>query len=196
MDRRALLAGLLTGTAGPTLAAGSAVAQAPPAMTTAMPAAGLSEAVKAHIRDTMAVGALSLMVSRIATAKLRHPMSRQFAGFEAAEQEGMADVLKGRMTPDLTPMGTVSAPTDAEAETNLDADGRAAVARFREMAAGPEFEKAYVQAQAEGHRTLLAIQDAYLQVADDAAETGIAKLARGRIEEHLVILSDIAKHLG
>ena len=87
-------------------------------------------------------------------------------------------------------------PTDADVEANLDADGRAAAAKFRDMAAGPEFEKAYVQAQVEGHKKLLDVQEAYLKVADDEAETAIAKLAEGRIREHLVILGDITKHLG
>ncbi len=203
MERRVLLAGLLTGTAGVTLA-GAALAQsstAPaaspvPAMKAGAPAAGLSDAAKAHIKDTMAAGSLSLMISRIAQKKLRHPMGRQFADFEAAEQDGIADVLRGRLTPAAKPAGTVTAPTDAEIESNLDDDGRAAMARFRDMAAGPEFEKAYVEAEIAGHRKLLAIQDAYLGVADDEAETAIAKLAKGRIQEHLVILGDIEKHLG
>ncbi|WP_237477645.1 DUF4142 domain-containing protein [Lichenibacterium dinghuense] len=190
MERRTLLAGLAAGAAGATLAAGSALAQS------AAPAPTLSDAVKAHIRDTMTAGAQSLAISRIAQAKLRHPMGRQFADFEAAEQDGVADVLKARMTPGGKPSGTITPPTDAEVEADLDADGRAAAAKFRDMAAGPEFEKAYVQAEVEGHKKLLDIQDAYLKVADDETETDIAKLIKGRVQEHLVILGDIQKHLG
>lgn len=194
MERRTLLTGLA---AGASLAAGSARAQsAAPPTKADRPAPGTSDAVRAHIRDTMAAGAQSLMVSRIAQGKLRHPMGRQFADFEAAEQDGIADVLKGRAMPGAKPAGAMVPPTDAEVEADLDADGRAAVARFRDMAAGPDFEKSYIQAQVDGHRRLLGIQDAYLRVADDETETAIAKLARGRIQEHLVILGDIAKHLG
>ncbi len=197
MERRTLLAGLAAGAAGATLAAGSALAQsAAPAAKADMPASGMSDAVKTHIRDTMTVGSQSLMISRIAQGKLKHPMGRQFADFEAAEQDGIADVLKGRTMPGTKPNGAIVPPTDAEVEANLDADGKAAVAKFRDMAAGPEFEKAYVQAEVEGHKKLLGIQDAYLQVADDETETDIAKLAKGRIQEHLVILGDIEKHLG
>ena len=206
MERRILLAGLLTGAAGATLSGRSALAQsttppapmpAPaPAMKMDMPIQGLSEAAKAHIKETLAVGSLSLLVSRIAKAKLKHPMGRQFADFEIAEQEGIADVLKDRMTPGIKPMGTIKAPTDAEAEANLDAEGKTAVERFRTMGDGPDFEKAYVQAQIDGHKKLLGIQDTYLKTADDETETDIAKLAKGRIEEHLVILGDIQKHLG
>ena len=204
MERRILLAGLLTGAAGATLASRSALAQtatpaapAPaPAMKMDMPMSGLSDAVKTHIKDTMTVGSLSLLVSRIAQAKLKHPMGKQFADFEVAEQDGIADILKGRMTPGIRPMGTIKAPTDAEAEGNLDAEGKAAVEKFRTLGDGPEFEKAYVQAQIDGHTKLLGIQEAYLKVADDETETAIAKLAQGRIQEHLVILGDIQKHLG
>ena len=194
MQRRTLLAGLA---AGATLAGGAVRAQSSaPAAASATPAPALSDAARTHIRDTLAAGSQSLMISRIAQGKLKHPMGRQFADFEAAEQDGIADVLKGRTMPGAKPTGATVAPTDAEVEANLDAEGRAAVARFRDMAAGPEFEKAYIQAEVDGHRKLLGIQDAYLQVADDAAETDIAKLAKGRIQEHLVILGDIAKHLG
>ncbi len=198
MERRTLLAGLAAGAAGATLAAGSALAQsaAPAAKASDRPASGMSDAVKTHIRDTMTVGSQSLMISRIAQGKLKHPMGRQFAGFEAAEQDGIADVLKSRTAPGAKPSGTIAPPTDAEVEANLDADGRAAVAKFRDMAAGPEFEKSYIQAEIEGHKKLLGIQDTYLQVADDETETDIAKLAKGRIQEHLVILGDIEKHLG
>lgn len=197
MERRTLLTGLAAGAAGATLAAGSARSQsAAPAMKSDMPASGMSDAVKAHIKDTMATGAQSLMISRIAQAKLKHPMGKQFADFEVAEQDGIADVLKGRTMPGAKPSGAVKAPTDAEVEANLDADGKAAVAKFRDMSEGPEFEKAYIQAEVEGHKKLLGIQDTYLQVADDETETDIAKLAKGRIQEHLVILGDIQKHLG
>lgn len=201
MERRIVLAGLLTGAAG-AIAAGSARAQSTPgtspapAMKMDMPASGMSDAVKAHIKDTMTVGAESLMLSRIAQAKLKHPMGKQFADFEAAEQDGIADVLKSRMTPGVKPMGTIKAPTDAEVEANLDAAGKEAVDKFRGMKEGPEFEKAYIQAEIDGHKKLLDIQDTYLKVADDEDETNIAKLAKGRIQEHLTILADIEKHLG
>ena len=196
MERRTLLAGLAAGAAfGPRSASAQSTSPAPSAILSAQ-APALSDAVRTHIRDTMAAGAQSLIVSRVAQAKLKHPMTRQFAAFEAAEQEGIADVLKGRTMPGAKPFGAVVAPTDAEVEAALDADGRDAAAKFRDMPAGPEFEKSYIQAQVEAHKRLLGIQDAYLQVADDAAETDIAKLAKGRIQEHLVILGDIEKHLG
>ncbi len=202
MERRVILAGLLAGAAGASLAARSALAQSapPPAAAPApkmdAPAPGLSDPVRAHVRDTMTAGALSLAISRIAQGRLKHPMGRQFADFEVAEQTTIADILKARTRPGVPPLGEVKAPTDAEVEDDLDAHGRETVEAFRAMKEGPGFEKAYVAAQIEGHKGLLAVQDAYLKVADDPAEAAIAKLARGLIKEHLTILGDIERHLG
>jgi len=210
MERRIVLAGLAAGATG-ALAGRAALAQsstapatgapavplAPaPAMKMDMPAAGMSDAVKTHIKDTMTVGSLSLMTSRIAQGKLKHPMGKQFAEFEVAEQNTIADILKSRIMQSAKPMGEVKAPTDAEAEGNLDPKGKDMVEKFRAMKDGPELEKAYIKAQIDGHKQLLEIQDTYLKVADDADETNVAKLAKGMIKEHLVLLTDIEKHLG
>ena len=218
MQRRDLLLGLAAGAAGVTLAAGAQAqssaapatdapaAPAPgtpatglppaPAMKTDMPIAGMSDAVKTHIKDTMAVGALSLAISRIALDKLKHPMGKQFAVFEVAEQNTVADILKGRMMPGAKPAGMVMPPTDAAVEAALDADGKETVAKFRDMSEGPAFEKAYVAAEIDGHKKLLVIQTTYLKVADDADETNVAKLVKGMVDEHLALLGDIEKQLG
>ncbi len=194
MERRIVLAGLAA------LAATPALAQNPPAdapaMKVAPPAGGLSEAVQKHMKDTTAVGSLSLMTSRIALGKVKHPTVKQFAEFETAEQDTIADILKGKMTSDMKPMGDVKAPTDAEVMGNLDAKGKETVEKMKAMKAGPDFEKAYVKAQVEGHRELLTIQETYLKVADDADETNVAKLAKGMIKEHLTLLADLEKRLG
>jgi len=218
MERRIVLAGLAAGAAG-ALAGRAALAQSSPAPATDapaaagssapvvplapapamkmdMPATGMSDAVRAHIKDTMTVGSLSLITSRIAQSKLKHPMGKQFADFEVAEQNTIADILKSRMMQAAKPMGDVKAPTDAEVEGNLDAKGKDMVEKLRAMKEGPEFEKAYIKAQIDGHKQLLDIQDTYLKMADDADETNVAKLAKGMIKEHLVLLGDIEKHLG
>ena len=61
------------------------------------------------------------------------------------------------------------------------------------MKAGPDFDKAYIKAQVEGHRKLLEIQEAYLAKPDNADEANVAKLARGMIKEHLALLGDLEK---
>lgn len=218
MERRIVLTGLAAGAVGaltsraalaqssPAPATDAPAAPAPaapaaepapaPAMKMDMPVAGLSDAVKAHIKDTMRVGSLSLLISRAAAMKLKHPMGKQFADFEVAEQDTIADILKSRMMPGVKPMGDVKSPTDAELQDNLDEKGKDAVEKMKAMKDGLDYEKAYIKAQIDGHKELLDIQDTYLKVADDADETNIAKLAKGMIKEHLTLLADIDKHLG
>ena len=214
MIRRNVLVGLATLAATPAFAQSSPApatdapaAPAPgvvpaepapaPAMKMAAPAGGSVPAgVTEHMTRTMTVGSLSLATSRIALDKAKSPMVKQFAEFETAEQETIADILKSRMMPDLKPSGEVKAPTDAELTGKLDAKGRSIVEKMHAMKSGAEFDRDYVKAQIEGHRELLSIQEAYLKMADDADETNIAKLARGMIKEHLVLLDDLQKKMG
>ena len=61
-----------------------------PAPTIAPPSpdpSGLADAQRKHINDTMAVGSLSLMLSRIARPKANNSLLKQFVEFEIAEQE-------------------------------------------------------------------------------------------------------------
>ncbi len=214
MIRRNVLVGLATLAATPAFAQSSPApatdapaAPAPgvvpvepapaPAMKMAPPAGGSVPAgVTEHMTRTMAVGSLSLAASRLALDKAKSPMVKQFAEFETAEQETIADILKSKMMPDLKPSGSVKAPTDAELTGKLDAKGRSTLEKMHAMKGGAEFDRDYVKAQLEGHKELLAIQEDYLKVADDADETHIAKLARGMIKEHLVLLDDLQKKMG
>lgn len=205
MQRRLILTGLAALAATPALAqsspatstgsGASANPQTPapaPAMKMATPLSA-SPAAEKHMKDTMEVGSLSLALSRIAEPKVKHAMLKQFAGFEIAEQDTIADILKGMMMPGATPTGTVTPPTEAELMGNLDAAGKASVEKMRAMKAGPEFDKAYIKAQVDGHKKLLEIQEAYLAKPDNVDETNVAKLARGMIKEHLSLLADIEK---
>lgn len=217
MERRVVLAGLAALAASPALAqtspapptdAPAADAPAPsapatepapaPAMKMAPPLAAAvgSEAVTQHRRRTMAAGALSLATSRVALAKAKNPLVKQFAEFETAEQETIGDILKGLMTSGSKPSGDIKAPTEPEIDANLDAKGKDLLQKMRTMKAGPEFDRDYVKAQIEGHHQLLDFQADYLKVADDLDETNVAKLARGMIKEHLTLLGDLEKRLG
>ncbi|WP_165491199.1 DUF4142 domain-containing protein [Lichenihabitans psoromatis] len=208
MERRLVLVGIAA------LAAGPALAQSNPAPATDTPAAAptaplapapamkmappisLSDAATTHLKRTMAVGSLSLLACRIAAPKVRQAMLKQFVAFETAEQETIASILKAMMMPGAPPSGDVATPTDAELMGAIDAKGKAAIEKLRDMRAGVEFERAYVKAQVEGHRELLEIQETYLKVADNLDATNMAKLAKGQITEHLVLLSDIGKQIG
>jgi putative membrane protein len=184
MNRRLLLASIAT------LPASRVVAQAmnPPAPA---PSAG-TDAQQKHLRDTMAVGSLSLLLSRIAQPKVTHPLLKQFTQFEIAEQETVADVLKAFKT-NAAPKGTIQAPTDAELMQNLDEAGKASVEKLRAQPAGAQFDRDYIRYEVEGHRKLLDIQEVYLKSPDNLDETNIAKLARGMIKEHLTLLADMDK---
>jgi putative membrane protein len=184
MNRRFLLASIAT------LSASRVVAQAmnPPAPA---PSAG-TDAQHKHITETMAVGSLSLLLSRMAQPKVTHPLLKQFVQFEIAEQETVADVLKAIQT-NAAPKGTIRAPTDAELMQNLDDAGKASVEKLRGQQAGAQFDRDYIRYQVEGHRKLLDIQEVYLKAPDNLDQTNVAKLARGMIKEHLTLLADMDK---
>ena len=216
MERRVVLAGLAAVAASPALAQSSpppptdapaAVVPAPsapapepapmPAMKVAPAARGVvSDAATEHTKRTMAVGSLSLALSRLALTKAKNPLVKQFAGFETAEQDTIADILKAMATPDVKPGGDVKPPADAEVAGNLDQKGKDLVEKLRAMKAGPDFDRDYIKAQTEGHRQLLEIQEAYLKAADDLDRTNVAKLAKGMVKEHLALLGDIEKKTG
>lgn len=205
MERRLILSSLAALAATPVLAqsspstsTGSGVPANPqtpapaPAMKVAPPLT-VSNAAEAHMKDTLAAGSLSLVLSRIAEPKVKRPMLKQFAGFEIAEQETLADIFKGMKMPGAPPTGTVTAPTDAELMGNLDAAGKASVEKMRAMKAGPDFDKAYIKAEIDGHRKLLEIQEVFLAKPDTVDQTNVAKLARGMIKEHLMLLTDLER---
>jgi putative membrane protein len=194
MNRRLLLASIATAVAS-RVAAQTSAPQQPPAQTIARPSpalSGMSDARRKHINDTMAVGSLSLALSRIALPKANNALLKQFIEFEIAEQETVADILKTLQT-NSAPTGSIQAPTDAELMQNLDETGKASVEKLRASRAGSEFDHAYIQYEVEGHRKLLDIQEVYLKVHDNLDQTNVAKLARGMIKEHLTLLTGVQK---
>jgi putative membrane protein len=60
-----------------------------------------------------------------------------------------------------------------------------------ERMSGKDFQKAYVNAQIEGHQKLLRIQEDYLASGKDVGHMNVAKLTRGQIKEHLQLLADL-----
>jgi putative membrane protein len=187
MNRRLLLTSMAVMAASPVLAQTSPASNQPNP-----PQANLSPERQKHIKDTMAVGSLSLMLSRIAQPKVNYARLKQFVEFEIAEQETVADILKA-LQANAAPNGSIQAPTDAELMQNLDDAAKAVVQRLRDMRAGAAFDKDYIREEVEGHRKLLEIQEAYLKAPDDLDETNVAKLARGMIKEHLTLLGDMEK---
>ncbi len=184
MNRRFLLASIATLSAGRVVAQQlSSPAPAPSAMT---------DARQKHIKETMAYGSLSLLLSRAAKPKVTHPVLKQFVEFEIAEQETVADVLKAIQT-NAAPSGSIPSPSDAELMQNLDEPGKASVGKLRALKAGSDFDRDYIRYEVEGHRKLLDIQEVYLRAPDNLDETNFAKLARAVIKEHLTLLGDLDK---
>lgn len=180
MNRRLILLGLATGAAGPVLAqSGSAV----PMGGSTAPAAGapMSLPEVQHGQKTAIAGAAALETSNIALKKARDPKVKQFAQFEHDEQTTIAEILRS-----IDPSMGRSNPDPKMADV---------IQKLNGMQAGAEFDKAYVMAQIEGHGILLQIQEDYLKVGKSREHVGIAKLARGMIKEHLVLLTDLQKSM-
>ena len=176
MDRRHLLAGL-SGAALFPLVAGGARAQ-PPTPRGPLTAIGADE----YKSRTLMAGTLAKQTSELALQKAVNPKVKQFANLEVMEQTAMAQVLTMQSSP---------------SPTQLD-EKHAAVLKELQGASGPEFDKAYVKAQVEGHAELLAIQDAYTlgrgqgaaaMLSDDTAR--IATLAKPAIQTHLTMLKEL-----
>jgi putative membrane protein len=184
MNRRFVLASIATFSAVPAFAQKlSPTAAAPSAMT---------DARQKHIQQTTAYGSLSLLLSRMAKSKVSHPLLKQFVDFEIAEQETVGGILKAIQT-NAAPSGETPSPSDADLMQNLDDAGKASVEKLRALKAGPEFDRDYIRYEIEGHRKLLDIQEVYLKSPDNLDQTNVAKLARGMIKEHLVLLTEIDK---
>lgn len=152
----------------------------------------MDEAEKKHATDTKMVGTLSLAASRVATTKASDAMVKQFAGWEVAEQETIADILKTMESGSMKAEGALHPPTEAEAEAMLDEEGKKKLADLKGMS-GAGFDKAYVTAQLDGHKKLLGIQEDYLKVGQNREHLGVAKLARGQIKEHIDHLEALSK---
>ena len=176
IERRIVLTGLVATLATP------ALAQNPPG--------GTSDVETQHIKRTAAVGSLSLAVSRIAVKRATNPRLKEFAQFEVAEQETVANVLKSLENPSNV-SGAIEAPSDAEVRQNLDQQGQQALRQMESARGGAVFDRDYLRAELEGHRQLLQIQEDYLKIGKRLPDVITATLARGMIKEHLQLLADI-----
>jgi putative membrane protein len=143
-----------------------------------------------HMKDTMRVGSLSLETSRVALQKAQNASLKQFAQFEVAEQETIAEVLKSMQGANVT-TGQGAAP-NAEAKGQLDEKGKQTLQKLQQAKSGPEFDKEYLQGQKEGHQELLKIQETYIRSGRQREAVNVSKLARGQIKEHLALLDNIS----
>jgi putative membrane protein len=154
-----------------------------------------SEADARYIQETLAAGTVTLQASVFARDKAQLPRVRQFARFEEEEQNTLADVLHSLAGPSATAStGRTQAATTAP---ELPAQASSLMERFSHAQAGPDFDRAYVTAQLQGHQDLLRIQERYLEGSrQDPDLAAIARLASGRIREHLARLQALEGQVG
>lgn len=162
MDRRTFARTMVMGAVG--LGAAPAMAQS---MRPGMMPMGPAE--RRHVVDTLGIGAVSLLTSRLALSRARRPLVRRFADFEAEESTTVAQIL-GEVSGMAPPPPN---PVDQRLIDRLQA------------ARGPAFEREYLVGQLAGHQRLLRVQERYLSEGRDPHHRHIAMLARGRIREHI-----------
>jgi putative membrane protein len=188
MRRSVVLAGLAAVTAGPAFAQNQSARGS-----NGSPSPGSAE--KQYLDQTMMVGSLSLAISRVADQKARFPRLKEFVRFEIAEQETVADVLSSLENPGAV-SGAVKPPSEAQVEGHLDAQGKEMLQKMRSAEAGASFERAYLDAETDGHEKLLHIQEEYLKAGRNLDAINVAKLASGMIKEHLQLLAGIKSDMG
>ena len=149
---------------------------------------GLGQAEQQWLQQTMMVGSVALQTSEIALQKAADEDVKQFAKFEADEQNGLAEVLRSM----LEPAGTASPQGSAAAASQPDQKHAAMIQKLQQQKAGDAFDKDYVKGQLEGHRELLQIQERFIQARSPNREAiNVAKLAAGHIREHIQVLEDL-----
>jgi putative membrane protein len=151
-----------------------------------------ASADQTHHKSTLAAGSLSLLASRLAVSRARSAPVKQFAEFEVAEQEAVADVLltlDGKLPVD----GKIRIPSDADAERNLSDADRDALNNLRSAQTGATFDQAYLKMQMSGHEQLLQTQNNYLAVGTDPGRVNVAKLAKSQIRDHIQLLANLER---
>ena len=186
MNRRHMLSAVAAAAALPVILSSTA--------SIAQVAKAAGDAEKKHADEAKNVGSLSLATSRVAVEKASDPMVKEFAKWEVAEQETIADILKS-MEMDGKAEGALKPPSDSEVQAMLDAEGKTALEKLK-SASGAAFDKAYVAAQLDGHKKLLAIQEDYLKVGQVREHLSVTKLARGHIKEHIDHLDMLKSKVG
>ncbi|HLM38477.1 MAG TPA: DUF4142 domain-containing protein [Microvirga sp.] len=193
MDRRVLLGGLAAAVvAFPALAqtSGTPSTMQPGSAGAAMNQMGQAE--MQHMQQTMQLGMVALETSRIAMTKARNEDLKMFAGFEVQEQTTLSEILRSMMEPAAT-AATGSGQSNAAAMP-MDASARDMVQKLQGQQAGAEFDRMYLEGQLQGHRSLLQVQERYLQSNPQNREhVNVARMARGQIREHIALLEDMQK---
>lgn len=129
---------------------------------------------------------LSLVTSKIAVDRASKADAKEFAGFELTEAIAVTTVLKELGTP---------VPT-------MTAKAKATLEKIKNAPAGPEFDKAYIQAQYDNHVELRDLTQSYLgqptpPKSDMAENQGrhLGTVALATFKEHVIITHRISGEL-
>ena len=193
MDRRVLLGGLAAAVvAFPALAQTSGTPSTMQSGGSAGAAMNqMGQAEMQHMQQTMQLGMVALETSRIAMTKARNEDLKMFAGFEVQEQTTLSEILRSMMEPAAT---AATGSGQANAAMPMDASARDMVQKLQGQQAGAEFDRMYLEGQLQGHRSLLQVQEKYLQSNPQNREhVNVARMARGQIREHIALLEDMQK---
>ncbi|WP_201863726.1 DUF4142 domain-containing protein [Microvirga soli] len=200
MDRRALLGGLAAVlVVAPALAqtsGSSSTMQSGASGNMPMNRAGgqMSQADMQHMQQTMQLGMVALESSRMAMSKIRNDDLKRFANFEVQEQTTLSEVLRSMMDPGATAATGSASSQSGQPAMQMDPSARDMMQKMQNQQAGAEFDKMYLEAQLQGHRDLLQVQERYLQSNPQNREhMNVAKMARGHIREHIAMLEVMQK---
>jgi hypothetical protein len=118
----------------------------------------------------MAIGALSLLTSRITEQRAQFAKRRTGNRRRCHENTAKFWPVNGKVTP----------ISDMEAEQHLGAAGREALRKLRAEQEGPPFDRLYSQGQTEGHHKLLRLQESYLDSGRNRYALQFARLVANR----------------
>ena len=136
-----------------------------------------------YIPMMLQAGAFTKGAAEIAMDKVQNDMARRFAQLEIGEIDAVVAVLTG-----------IGAPQPPAPEQLPGAKGEL-IAQLRDTAAGPEFDRLFVQAEITGHEEGLAIQQPLSGQAEITVPVATAKLAEESIKSHLAILQGLQMSL-
>jgi putative membrane protein len=140
---------------------------------------GFGEAAQRYMLDTLEVGGIALATSRIATERARDPWVKKFALYETEEQERVAAILQS---------------LGAQPPSNERLQKQDAVRQLGDLQ-GTRFEVSFLQAQEEGHEKLLRIQDQFIGGGQNRDLQNVAKLIKGRVQEHIDLIRTIRQQI-
>jgi putative membrane protein len=143
-----------------------------------------------HLRQTLAIGSLSLLVSGLAAERIAIPKMKAFAQLEAAEQTTVVNVLLASLQ-GASASGDLTVPPAAEIEHRLAPLGRQVLGNMRALDNPTSFAREYFLLQNRVHQELLRLQEDYLRLGKNPGSLRVAKLVDAMTREHLLLLADI-----